>query len=248
MNSLTHLERDKFYHNKVAKEYDKIVVQPRQYTNNLLYSLINKKIKKKYNYGLDLGCGTGHMSLRFGRRVKLMDAVDSSKEMIRIAEKKLSKLTNIRFFVNDYKDFFQHNQRKYQIIFCTGFIHHLLAEERENLLKTLYPSLESGGILLLSEPIKIEEIVPKEIKLWNERAGKKLAEYSIDISEPDEAPLDKKMFLRLLKKCGFSVDYLIQSWEIFPCHVSYIYNFLKIRQYFYKYLGGGNVLTAIISK
>lgn len=84
-----HKELDKKYHARIAHLYDYITVEPRAYPNELLLRPIDRFIKPAGTM-LDLGCGTGHMFMRYRKYPRQIIAVDHSREMLAEAKRKPS--------------------------------------------------------------------------------------------------------------------------------------------------------------
>lgn len=255
-----HSQKDRLYHNAVAPEYDEVIVKPRQLTNNLIF----RNFKKYFHNGtihqgraLDLGCGTGHMTLRFGKYFNTVDLVDNSEAMLAQARKNLSNFTNeINFIHNNYVRFLPQVQFEYyDAIFCTGFLHHLKSTELRWLLGELYRVLCKNGFVLISEPIKNVNDEPPEITKWNAKALSKMKGYSPEVCkignehlDTDEEPLDKEWFVDLLHSEGFHIKKQMQSWEIYSISGNYLRNHLIIRKMFKKHLGTGNIFTILLQK
>jgi ubiquinone/menaquinone biosynthesis C-methylase UbiE len=68
------------YHNTIASQYDAVVVSPRRIINDAIFSTCAKQLSPG-RVMLDLGCGTGHATLRFGRMFESIVAVDHSRAM-----------------------------------------------------------------------------------------------------------------------------------------------------------------------
>ena len=258
MATANHKQKDRFYHDAVAAEYDEVIVKPRRFTNDLIFKKYARYLKEgQTQRGLDLGCGTGHMTLRFGSYFDSIDAVDGSAAMLTQAKKNLAASSvEVNFYQSDFVDFLSGVQADdYDAVFCTGFLHHLPLQELGMLLKELHRVIRTGGILLVSEPIKVTGQAPSEITEWNAKAQGNLKPYSPEVHarsgqhlDTDEEPLDKEAFIELLSSSGFRLARQTQSWEIYPIAASYIRNYFCIRSMFNRSLGTGNVLTVLAYK
>lgn len=161
-----HKQKDRLYHNAVASEYDEVIVKPRRFTNDLIFKQYRKYLKQgKTQRALDLGCGTGHMTLRFEKYFDSVDAVDNSEAMLAQAKSNLANSSvEINFIRSDFVDFLANvHESQYDAIFCTGFLHHLKSEELNWLLNELHRVLRPGGFVLISEPIRISDERPPRL-------------------------------------------------------------------------------------
>jgi ubiquinone/menaquinone biosynthesis C-methylase UbiE len=118
MNQLTdHFQKDIEYHAATADLYDYVTVEPREFANHLLFSDITKLISPGDKM-LDLGCGTGHIVLRYGQHFKSILAVDHSEDMLNIAKQKISKiqLNTVQFQKINIMDFIAKEIDRYDFI------------------------------------------------------------------------------------------------------------------------------------
>jgi ubiquinone/menaquinone biosynthesis C-methylase UbiE len=114
---------------------------------NLLDVLIKFSNFKKTDHVLDLGCGTGIVSLAIVNKVNSIFAIDSSKEMLakfKVHPKITKKLYDI--IVNNL-DFFP--LYYYDKIIGRMVFHHLT--NFESVFKKCYHSLNKGGELIIQE-------------------------------------------------------------------------------------------------
>ena len=84
----THNIKDIEYHRLIAKEYDAVVVSPRVTLNDVTLSKFIRHLQNG-KIMLDLGCGTGHATLRFSHLYDKCIAVDHSPEMLDVAKKNI---------------------------------------------------------------------------------------------------------------------------------------------------------------
>lgn len=253
MNKGFYKKKDEQYHNIIADEYDRVIVEPRRFSNDFIFNHFRRFLKaQNFKKGLDLGCGTGHMTLRFHKFVHSIDAIDHSKRMLDVARQNLlkSKVRNVDFYESDYKDFLKKPPNNhYDIIFCTGFIHHLKEADTFSLLTLLKKVLREGGYILFSEPQIAKTECPEEMLNWNSQALKCLKTYSVTAVEPpEEGPINKEKFLGYLKDFNLKTIKKIESWEIFAKDTNYFMNKLLISRLHKKYKEGGNILTVLVEK
>jgi ubiquinone/menaquinone biosynthesis C-methylase UbiE len=211
-----HARKDYRYHQAIADEYDKVVVEPRQVTNRLLFRHFASGIGSGGQM-LDLGCGTGHMSLRFGNRFERVTAVDHSDAMLSRARSKLPE--RVELVRADVLEFTQRcPPATADLICCTGFLHHLRPQVFAPFLATLRRILKPDGRLLISEPIEVHgERVPEPIERWNRDSLAVRLHYSAaDLEDPDEAPLQPGYLVDNLAQAGLEILETRRNWEIFP--------------------------------
>ena len=90
--SSDHAGKDIRYHDQIAAEYDRVVVDPRWSSINALFDAAGAHLPRQRRAMLDLGTGTGHMLRRFARSFGCVVAVDHSQAMLRLAEDSISKV------------------------------------------------------------------------------------------------------------------------------------------------------------
>jgi SAM-dependent methyltransferase len=103
---------------------------------------------------LDVGCGTGNMSLIIAELVGNtgnVTGIDISEEQLVVAREKAKEknITNIDFQQLSEEDIFS-LRKKYDFIYCRFVLMHLAAPQKT--LRNLYLSLNPGGILATEEP------------------------------------------------------------------------------------------------
>jgi putative AdoMet-dependent methyltransferase len=91
---------------------------------------------------LDLGAGTGNLSLRL--RGELW-CVDVSAEMEKIARSKLADREDVRFVRSDLLEFFDAPGPDFDAIVSTYAIHHLVEDEKQQLFARIAARLRQGG-------------------------------------------------------------------------------------------------------
>lgn len=105
---------------------------------------------------LDLGCGSGWLSLYFADLGMNVLGVDLSQEQINDANKlKLSrKMSNIEFLCSDFTHWESGEYKeKFDAVFVNAFLHHLPEVELEMIFKKIASVLKSGGKVFMYEPL-----------------------------------------------------------------------------------------------
>lgn len=191
-----HAQKDKRFHAEIAKIYDYVTVEPRQYPNELLFRPIDKRLKGG-RLMLDLGCGTGQMFLRYAHLADRIIAVDHSREMLAVAAEKAKAagLSKVNFIEQDVSEFLSLNQNlKADLITCVGVLHHLEPDQLQALLAQIATLLAPGGQIVIAEPVYSSK-VPAMVSERNQKSIliKRLAEcMPPGAVDPDEAPLHEE--------------------------------------------------------
>ncbi|MBW1607646.1 MAG: class I SAM-dependent methyltransferase [Deltaproteobacteria bacterium] len=141
-----------------TSEYEELMVKlVPQYLeqHHIIYSLLPNEDK---NYRvLDLGCGNGILSKLVFQKLpnSYIVGFDLTEGMLKEFEKKLSEHSGkFELKQGDFRTDSIGNE--YDIIIASLTLHHLTWEEREKFYKTLYSSLNKGG-LFIARDIIIDE-------------------------------------------------------------------------------------------
>jgi len=212
-----HFEKDYQYHQVIAREYDDVVVAPRVVTNDYLYSRFSPLVKPGERM-LDLACGTGHMTLRFGGRFREVVAIDHSDAMLERAREKAAAagMSNVDFRQGNIFEFQAAAAAdSFDLVCCTGFLHHLLPAQIPETAAQLFPHIRKGGLIMTSEPIKADA-PPSVIRKWNEKSVMTSLNYSVHAEAPDEEAIELGVLVGALAGAGFCVEKTYRNWEIYP--------------------------------
>ncbi|MBT6231396.1 MAG: class I SAM-dependent methyltransferase, partial [Candidatus Scalindua sp.] len=155
-----------------ADEYEKLMVKliP-QYLkqHQIIYRLLPNDDK---NYRvLDLGCGNGILSELVFQKLPNSHIVgfDLTESMLKSFKKKLSKYSGkFELKQGDFRS--DSIGDEYDIIIAGLTLHHLTWEEREKFYKTLYSSLNEGGLFIARDIIIDEnkDVVDDQYGYWKE--------------------------------------------------------------------------------
>jgi len=144
---------DFFNHDVIAHEYDEDVLNEgdpiRTGYDAVLDWVSRHPAVVAADHILDLGSGTGNLSLRLNSFKKLV-CVDISDRMHAIARQKLSHLSAVEFVQADLLGYFEDGPT-FDAIISTYAIHHLTEDEKRLLFQKLYDSLEAGGAAVLGD-------------------------------------------------------------------------------------------------
>ena len=215
-----HAVKDIEYHEQIASQYDRVVVEPRWSSIDALFRPVRRHLPAQRRSMLDVGTGTGHMLRRFAADFDKVVAVDHSTAMLTVARGAAGSagLGNIEFVVSDALQFLTMANQKFDLVTCVGFLHHLQPGDLADLLGAARRVLAPQGVLFLSEPVAITAEEPRAIAWWNSVYRQHPESYSQAHEDPDEAPLDRGALKYALSVAELKVSAEGTGWEIFPRH------------------------------
>jgi ubiquinone/menaquinone biosynthesis C-methylase UbiE len=170
---------------------------------------------------VDLGAGTGFVTLPLAERVKDVLAVDISSEMLADLKKRLSErgLTNVTTQVADISEL-DLPEQSYSLVVSSYTLHHLRDDQKAAVIGNARRWLRSGGRLVIADMMfgrggsqrdrriireKVVRLAKKgPIGWW--RIGKNLVRFGL--RKGTDLPSPPEFWLELLRKSGFQdVDY-----------------------------------------
>jgi SAM-dependent methyltransferase len=108
--------------------------------------------KRRFARVLSPGCGVGDHEvcmMSFGT-IGQLDAFDFSESSLKIArEKAAAKKLKINFYLDDINGFEVPRDRKYNLILCSGSVHHV--REIERFFRVIRDALTSDGVFVFNE-------------------------------------------------------------------------------------------------
>jgi SAM-dependent methyltransferase len=115
--------------------------------------IINLSNFCKTNVVVDLGTGTGAISLAIAPKVKKIIAVDISKKMLEVAKKKAKDagIDNIDFRVRSFHK--PNVDEKVDLIVSNASLHSLPDDDKKNAIQVMYDLLKNHGKVLLGDPM-----------------------------------------------------------------------------------------------
>lgn len=242
--------KDQRYHDVIAKEYNAIIVAPRQVANDWIFQKADAHIPSGERM-LDLGCGTGHLTLRFSSRFKEATAVDHSIGMLEQARHDLARngIKNVQLIRSNIFEFMESEVRKFSLISCVGFLHHLTENDIGRVLRWSAKHLELNGRFIVSEPIKIPmRTSPPRIEKWNASSKVMKMAYSVNPTPPDEEHISLEFFRSTIREAGRREVFSLRSWEVFPQNEPPAFSDrMAIRIFNWLYGKSGNVFTTIMT-
>ncbi|MDB9916157.1 class I SAM-dependent methyltransferase [Pseudomonadales bacterium] len=116
---------------------------------------------------LDLGCGSGWLSMRFARQGMSVLGIDVSQEQINAANvaKEKEGLQNLKFICADFATWEGSEYETYfDSVFLSAFMHHLPEVELELIFERLFSLVKPGGKVYMYEPLTIGSTRGKFVK------------------------------------------------------------------------------------
>jgi putative AdoMet-dependent methyltransferase len=241
--------KDANFHDVIAKDYEEYVNLPRKIANNILFKKIASYLPMQKNEMLDLGCGTGQATVRFGINFENILLVDHSQEMLKqaLVNAENAKIkASLNVLADNAFHFLEHTNKKFDFIACIGFLHHIAPNERLQLLKLIKRCMNNDGRLLIAEPIMPCPDEPKAIAWWNSKYRKNFkVTWTADI-EPDEGPIDLNDLTNEFKQLNLNIEYQKRAWELLPRYQSTIIDKVGIKFLALLYRNDGPIYTAVL--
>lgn len=214
-------EKDISYHNEIATEYHKVVIDARATAVDVLFEGIDDLVRRVHKGKfLDLGCGTGHMLLRYAREFETVVGVDHSEGMLATAHRNLQARGNasVNLVRSDVIDWAEQSTERFDLITCVGCLHHLSSEQQARVLNAVAKLLaNSAAVLIIADPIDDGPLnVPQQVLNWNAASPLQTTTYSMHVSiEPDEAPIPLGTLLTMVDAAGLHERARARCWETF---------------------------------
>lgn len=146
--------RDVEFHRETALAYDDEVTREYAVYHERLLEPFLDRVASRHPGGraLDLGCGTGVVTLRLARRGFDVAGVDHSPEMLAIARRKLAQDGLAAGLVTGDVRSLPFSDGEFVCVTVQGLLHHL--EHLEPCLREADRVLAPGGFLFVSEPTR----------------------------------------------------------------------------------------------
>lgn len=215
----SHAAQDREHHDVTASHYDELILAPRVAMSNRLFAEVHALLPSPGRM-LDLGAGTGQMTLRFGHQFDQVTLVDHSIGMLSRAKHNVSShprlaAVDCRFIALDAFAYLETVSEEFDLIACVGFLHHLEPDELSRLLAHCAGLLAANGRMVIAEPVQTSTPIPQAISAWNRATAEKIQRYVQLAPAPDEAPVPQLTLMRAIAEAGFTITYQRRAWEIF---------------------------------
>jgi ubiquinone/menaquinone biosynthesis C-methylase UbiE len=200
-------QQDIEFHRETATSYDAEVTAMYGVYHRLLLEPFLEAARAQLGQAraLDLGCGTGVVTLALARRGFDVLGVDHSPEMLAIAEAKLTDADvpgTWRFAAADVRDL-PADDGAFDLVTCQGLLHHLAGLDPA--LRELARVMRPGGLFYISEPALGETPLRRLLKaVWRLRRRSAAA----DNARPEsvEAPINADALRAALAREGLEFD------------------------------------------
>ena len=152
---------------------------------------------------LDLGCGTGVLTLALARRGLATVGIDHSEEMLVLARQKLAaEGLGAELSTGDVREL-PFGDASFDVVTCQGLLHHL--EDLRPCLQELDRVLKPGGSFFLSEPCRQQTPV-KRLLLGVWRTLPRRPAASAEKPETVEEPIDAPELLAILDELELTYE------------------------------------------
>ena len=127
----------------LAEMYDK--VSKYQYINGL--ALVKELNISSSHKVLDVGCGTGRLTLKLTDKVDHITGIDPSPQRIEVARRKLIQMNsgNVTFELGSTDDIGRYGEDVFDVIYLNAVFHWI--NDKEEALNNIYRALKPGGKL-----------------------------------------------------------------------------------------------------
>ena len=180
----------------LAEMYDK--VSKYQYINGL--ALVKKLNLSSRHKVLDVGCGTGRLTLKLAGKVDHITGIDPSIQRIEVARRKFTKMNlgNVTFELGSSDDIGRYGEDVFDVVYLNAVFHWI--NDKEEALNNIYRVLKPGGKLGICTGDKDHsftvKIVAKEVLRRAE---------IIDEGADFSTPVNTVELHSLLRKSGFRI-------------------------------------------
>jgi ubiquinone/menaquinone biosynthesis C-methylase UbiE len=201
-------QQDIEFHRATAASYDREVTDVfAVYHRHLLDPFLDRVAAEVGSpaHALDLGCGTGVVTLLLVERGFAVLGIDHSAEMLEIAERKLARSEGDGSYRLNRGDVRRvpAADGEFDCVTCQGLLHHL--DDAEACIRELVRVLKPGGYFYVSEPCV--NVTPLRRSLaWVWHALRAPAPRDSDEPESIEMPIDAEWLRSTLKGFGLSLE------------------------------------------
>lgn len=216
------MKQVKSHFEEEAEIFDELIKTLIPYYEDMIESMILAlpfHQKEKINV-LDLGCGTGNISLKVKERFPnaRITSVDMAKNMIKIAKQKLASYNDIEFIIADVRDL--EFVDEFDAVVSSLALHHLHHPEKKPYYHRIKSFLKKGGVfyntdnILGSSPHLNQLYMDKWIEfLLKSHTHEEIDSVWIPKHRKEDFPAPLMDHIHLLEEVGFKeVDVIWKSY------------------------------------
>jgi ubiquinone/menaquinone biosynthesis C-methylase UbiE len=205
-----HTRADREFHEATAHLYDSTLMPIfGVYYDVVIGRLLDEVTQRAPGRdALDLGCGTGGITIELARRGLRVQGLDHSPAMMRFASERLRDENlnrDVTLSTGDVRAL-RFDDESFDIATCQGVLHHL--EEPAAPLNEIWRVLRPGGMAYIAEPCQGSTLA---LRSWlRARALLRLSgpapEGPADVPDHDEGPIDQQALISAARDRGFEVE------------------------------------------
>ncbi|WP_304125073.1 trans-aconitate 2-methyltransferase [Methanosphaera cuniculi] len=201
----------KTHFNQASEDFDTLVEKTIPKYNEMIDALVNSIPEKENLRILDLGCGTGNITLQVLERFPdaKVTCLDISDKMLDVAKEKLAGYENVEFVLGDFTivDIID----DYDAIISSLALHHIKDEnDKRQMYQCIFDSLKQGGVFYNADVIeanskynaKLNERIADKYMAENQVTTEDMADHKNKRKHNDH-PITMMDHLRLLEDVGF---------------------------------------------
>jgi putative AdoMet-dependent methyltransferase len=196
---------------KIVENYDTQHTKFRDYAREAS-RIINTLNLKSSNVVLDMGCGSGGITIPLARHCKKVYAVDISEKMVELCRQK-SLENNISNITTNCSGFltYKHSGEELDAIISTAVLHHLPDFWKVIALRNMHKILKPGGKFFLFDvvfsfpPDEYQSFINNWIQNVDKMAGQKMREETITHIKEEYSTWDW-ILDKMLDAAGFNIE------------------------------------------
>jgi tRNA (cmo5U34)-methyltransferase len=221
------MEQIKDTFENAAIDFDNIIVKLVPYYTELIADMImiipfekNKNINV-----IDLGCGTGTLSLRIMKEYPNahITCLDMTSNMLELAKRKLSEYYNIEYILEDFYTF--NFNKKYDLVISSFALHHLITPgDKKNFYQKIFDSLKEGGCfynldILIGPNDEVQNFYMKKwVDFLSQNLPKERVDGNIERYYAEDSPESIMNHMKWLEQVGFRDVDVIRKYYNFALY------------------------------
>ncbi len=203
-----HESTDVAYHRSRAATYDRDVTADYGVYDELVLPWLLRRVTPSPDVrALDLGCGTGGLTVLLARRGFTVHAVDHSPDMLAVARSKVDAeglSDSVTFSERDIRSM-PFPDRSFDLVTCQRVLHHI--PDAEAVISEAARVLKPGGVFFLSDQVHGSAVLVQLLRpLWRLAQAKEPLDERDDFLREHEVHRHPEELLAMLDRCGFTYE------------------------------------------